>query len=135
MTFFNFTTDKIVRKLRWVTLLVMLLDAVITIIGQPASFWRDPGTTNEGAPIVTFFLARGILPYLVVGSLYVTGTLFIASITPKKIGLTILLFMILGHSFGFTTWLHYYFHYNGSIDLIRAGIAVLMMLAIYQEKD
>ena len=135
MTLFKFTTDKIIRRLRWVTLLVMLLDAVITVLGQPASFWHDPSTTTEGTPIVRFFLARGILPYVVMGSLYVAGALFIASITPKRIGLTILFFTILGHSFGFTTWLRYHFHCNVSIDLIRVGIAVLIMSAIYQEKE
>jgi hypothetical protein len=113
----------------------MLLDAVITVIGQPASFWHDPSTTTEGTPIVRFFLARGILPYLVVGSLYVAGTLFIASITPKRIGLTILFFTILGHSFGFTTWLRYHFHCSTLISLLRLGIAALIMLAVYQEKD
>jgi hypothetical protein len=135
MTLFKFTTDKIVRRLRWTTLLVMLLDAVITVIGQPASFWHDPSTTTEGNPIVRFFLARGIIPYVVVGSLYVAGTLVIASITPKRIGLTILFFTILGHSFGFTTWLRYHFHCSTSISLLRLGIAALIMLAVYQEKD
>jgi len=135
MTFFKFTTDKIVRRLRWTTLLVMLLDAVITVIGQPASFWHDPSTTTEANSIVRFFLARGIIPYLLVGSLYIAGTLFIASITPKRIGLTILFFTILGHSFGFTTWLRYHFHCSTSISLLRLGIAALIMLAVYQEKD
>ena len=134
MTLFKFTTDKIVRRLRWTTLLVMLLDAVITVIFQPASFWHDPSTTTEANSIVRFFLARGIIPYLLVGSLYIAGTLFIASITPKRIGLTILFFTILGHSYGFTTWLRY-FHCSNSISLLRLGIAVLIMLAVYQEKD
>ena len=135
MAFINFTADKAVRRLRWIALFVMLLDAACTLIGQPASFWRDPSTTNEGSPIVRFFLARGLLPFAVCGILYVVGVLIIASVTPRRIGLAVLFYLILGHFFGMSTWLRYYFHCNhGILDALQVAFAVLITLAVCQEK-
>ena len=136
MTLFKFTTDKVVRQLRWVALFVMLLDAACTLIGQPSSFWRDPSTTNEGSPIVRFFLSHGVMPFAVVGVLYIIGTLFIASVTPRRVGLTVLFYMILGHFVGMSSWIKYYFHGSHFIwECFEIGVAVLIMLAVCRQKD
>jgi predicted membrane channel-forming protein YqfA (hemolysin III family) len=136
MALFKFTTDKVIRQLRWVALLVMLLDAACTLIGQPSSFWHDPSTTNENAPIVRFFLSRGVIPFAVGGILYIVGVLFIASITPRRVGLAILFYLLLGHFFGMSSWILYYFRCSHSIwGVFQIGIAVLITLAICREKD
>lgn len=136
MTFFKFTTDKVVRQLRWIALFVMLLDATCTLIGQPSSFWRDPSTTNEGSPVVRFFLSRGLIPFAVVGALYIIGTLLIASVTPRKVGLAVLFYLILGHFVGMSSWIKYYFHSSHAIwECFEISVAVLIMLAVCRQKD
>ena len=136
MTFPKFTTDKIVRRLRWVTLMVMLADAVITLIGQPPTFWHDPKVANEGEPIVRFFLVRGFFTYAFVGSLYVIGSLVLASITPRNIGMTILFFLLLEHFWGVTSWLVYSMGANIRLqDAFELGIAALIALAVCQAPD
>ena len=136
MTLFKFTTDKVVRQLRWVALFVMLLDATCTLLGQPSTFWHDPSTTNEGSPIVRFFLSRGVMPFAVVGILYIIGTLFIASVTPRRFGLAVLFYLILGHFVGMSSWIKYYFRSGHMVwECFEIGVAVLIMFAVCREKD
>ena len=131
MRFFEFTNDKVICRLRWVTLAVMLTDAIVTLVGQPPNFWRDSKSVNEGEPIVRFFLSHGVIPYVVVGALYVAGVLFLASITPRRIGLTILFFFLLEHFWGATSWFMYHFGYNIRLqNIFELSIAVLIALAI-----
>ena len=136
MTIPQFTTDKVIRRLRWITLLVMLADAVITLLGQPSSFWHNPKVANEAEPIVRFFLVQGVFAYAFVGSLYVIGSLVLASITPRKIGMTILFFLLLEHFWGVTSWLVYRMHCNIRLqNAFELGIAVLIALAVCQPPD
>jgi hypothetical protein len=128
------TTDKLVCRLRWMVLVVMLMDAIITLIGQPPSFWKDPGTVNEHDPLVRFFLARGVLAYAIGGLLYICGSLYIASVVPRPFGLAILFYVLLGHFWGATSWMVYGFQFGYVlINLFQVSVAVLITLALGKE--
>lgn len=136
MTIPKFTTDKVIRQLRWVTLLVMLVDGVITLMGQPPNFWHNPKAADEMNPIVRFILVRGVFTYALVGSLYVIGSLILASVTPRKIGVTILFFLLLEHFWGVTSWLVYYMGCSLRLQAaFELGIAALIAFAVCQTPD
>ncbi|MGH7953008.1 MAG: hypothetical protein ACREFE_13985, partial [Limisphaerales bacterium] len=133
MTIPKFTTDIVIRRLRWVVLLVMLADGAITLVGQPPSFWHDSRNTNEIEPVVRFFLARGAIPYIVVGLIYGFGALFIASILPRRLGLTLLFFLLLEHFWGMTSWCIYYFGVSIRLhDAFELCIAALITFSIFK---
>ena len=135
MKFIRFSSDPLVRRLRWMVLIVMLMDATITIIGQPPDFWKDPAAVNEHDPIVRFFLRRGLLPYIAGGVLYIVGSLCLASITPRPVGLVILFYLLFGHFWGATSWMVYGFHYGYIlINVFQVSIAILVALALGKER-
>ena len=112
MTYFPYSAEDIVRRLRWVMLLVILIDTVCTISGQPPAYWHDPSKANEIEPVVRFLLVRGVLPFAVAALLYLCGAFYIVSVAPARIALTILLAFLLAHFWGATSWLLYHFHYG-----------------------
>ena len=136
MTFPKFTTDKVVCRLRWVVLLVMLADAAFTLMGQPPDFWHDSRVVNEVNPLVRFFLVRGIFIYALVGCLYAIGSLILASVIPRKIAVTFLFFLFLTHFWGITSWLVYSIGCSLPLeDAFELGIAALIALAVCQTPD
>jgi len=136
MTFPRFTTDKVVRRLRWVVLLVMLVDAAFTLIEQPPTFWHDSRVVDEINPLVRFFLVRGVFIYALVGSLYVIGSLILASVMPRKIGVAFLFFLLLEHFWGITSWIVYYLRCSLPLqNAFELGIAALIALAVCQTPD
>ena len=135
MTIPQLTRDPAVRRLRWVVLLVMLVDFALTLIGQPPGYWRDPSNVNEGAALVRFFLARGPMSYLVAGTLGIVGSLCLASILPRKISLPWLFYLLLNFGWGATTWMAFEFQYT--LQLVNAFViatAVLTAWALGKEK-
>jgi hypothetical protein len=135
MTIPQLTRDPAIRRLRWVVLLVMLADFALTLIGQPPSYWRDPGNANEGAALVRFFLARGPSSYLFAGTLGIVGCLCLASLLPCKLSLPWLFYLLLNFGWGVTTWMTYEFHYDlRVVDAYVMAIAVLTAWALGKEK-
>jgi hypothetical protein len=129
----KFTTDKVIRRLCWIVPFIMLVDAAFTLFGQPSSFWSDSSNTNEIDPVARFFLVRGVLPYIFWVVLRIVLVLFTASITPRKVGLTILFFFLLEHFWGITSWILYYYHWSDWLqNAFELTIAVLIALSISQ---
>jgi hypothetical protein len=68
MSSVRFTDDRIVKRLRWIMLGVMLFSVINTLIGQPKSFWYAPESAirgdglsihNSTNPTFEFFLGHG----------------------------------------------------------------------------
>ena len=51
------------NRLIWLLLAVIAFDFGITLLGQPASYWQDPQTANEGTPAFKWFMVHGIVCY------------------------------------------------------------------------
>jgi hypothetical protein len=130
---FKLTTDKIIRRLRWVLLLAILIDGACTLIGQPPDY---PRATEENEPIVGFFLERGYVVFAAAGLLYGVGIIFIISVVPRRIGLIILFTLLLAHFWGATSWLAWKFGYSIRADYIfDLCMAVLITMAIGKAKE
>ena len=133
MPFPRFTADTGVRRLRWVVILIILVDGAFTLFGQPSSFWHDSSTVSEIDPVARFFIVRGVAAYIFWVLLRVVLYFVIASIVPRKVGMAILFFGLLEHFWGITSWILYYFHLSTWWqNAFESVIAVLVAFSICQ---
>jgi hypothetical protein len=103
----RFTTDKSIRQLRWLMIVVMYFDLVNTIIGQPLAFWRDPREAEEDNHLFYLFLSRGLLIYFIAAFVYSFTAFCLVSIFPKRLALMVILSFIFGHYFGACSWIYF----------------------------
>ena len=101
----KFTTDKTVRRLRWVAVWTIFFDDFNTLLGQPASFWQHPESADEFNRLTHFFISHGWLAYCLEQLVYAAGTFLLASILPRRCALVMLFALILGHFDGASSWL------------------------------
>jgi hypothetical protein len=131
MPFFKFTNDKIVKRLRWVMVCVILFDNINTLLGQPSEYWQHPEIANEGNHLTHIFIARGYMSFCLYTLAYVAVAFLLASTLPRKSGLIVILGFIFGHYYGGSTWLAYRWHL-GTAGTVIYGIilaAILVLLA------
>ena len=123
-------TEEGIKRIRWVMVFTLLSDTAITLLGQPASYWRDPATVVEGNHLMRSVFSQGIIPTLFFLVLSLYGLSYLVSILPKKLALTIILFFTLSGYFGISSWLYTRFHMGSSGEIICAFvIAVILVLA------
>jgi hypothetical protein len=115
MTFFKFTTDKTVRRLRWVMVFTMLFDIFLTLLGQPSSYWLHPDTLSEGNSQTYYYLAKGISAYATYELILILVLFLLASTLPRKLALILILYKSFAHYFGACTWLDYHWHLGGNV--------------------
>src|SRR5450432_147022 len=105
---FKFRDDQIVKRLRWVMIAVMLFSVILTLGGQPESFWRHPETAirGDGLPIddatnrtFEFFLGSGWAPFLLASLVYMAAAFLLLSLLPRRAALIAIFAIILGHYF------------------------------------
>jgi len=136
MTLFKLTKDKVVLRLRWVMALVMFLDGVCTLIGQPPSYWHDFGRAQELDYFPRLFLVHGYMAFIIASLLYATGAILIVSFVPRKISLVILFTLLLGHFRGASAWMLYYLGFKlFQVNLVCLCLAILVVMAIGKAKD
>jgi hypothetical protein len=133
MTFPRFTADTGVRRLRWVVILIILVDGAFTLFGQTSSYWHDASTVSEIDPVARFFLVRGVAAYISWVLLRAVLYFVIASIVPRKVGMAILFFGLLEHFWGITSWILYHFHWSTWWqNAFESVIAVVVTFSICQ---
>ena len=109
MQYFKFTSNEAVQRLRWLMLCVIIFDIVLTLAGQPSSFWHHPETVIEGNDVVRYFFSRGlsgVIPFILV---YCIGAFLAASILPRRLALSVIMFFLFVHYDGACTWLVHHF--------------------------
>jgi hypothetical protein len=121
MPFIKFTDDRIIKRLRWVMIAVMLFSLFNTLSGQPQSFWHHPETAirgdglsihNETNHTLEFFLGYGWQAYLPACAVYFAAAFLIVSILPRTAALITIFSFIFGHYFGASNWLAVRWHYG-----------------------
>ena len=112
MAFFKFTTDKTVKRLRWVMVCTNLFDQINTLLGQPNTYWQHPETANEANHIVHYFISRGWSVYVLYSLVYIAATFLLVSIIPRRLALMGILSLILVHYYGASTWLFHRWHFG-----------------------
>lgn len=83
-----------------------IFDIAITIVHQPAEYWSGELTqANEGNPIGSFFMSNHISGIFIISIVWIGIVIALGCFLPRKIGRIFLLFVVIAHSFGASTWL------------------------------
>lgn len=83
-----------------------LFDITLTIIHQPVEYWEGNLTkSNEGNPIGAFFMSQHITGLFVISGLWLVAISFLGYYLPLRIRKIFLLFCVIAHSYGASTWL------------------------------
>ena len=85
-------------------LLPLVIDHIVTLIGQPAGYWRDFSLANEASPWKLLLINH---PGLFLGWLfiYVIIVWFLASKLPGKLVLPLGLLAYTGYAWGSSSWI------------------------------
>ena len=95
----------VARRLRWVMVATIVIDLLLTLHGQPGSYWQNPATALEPNPPVRHLMMMGIGPFLVVVTVYCAIAVLLVSVLPGWIGLVTALVFSRGHFYAGSTWL------------------------------
>lgn len=124
----------LVKRWRWVMVGVIFFDMAITHIGQPSTYWTDPSTVREGNQWFRAVMAQGAWVSLLVDFLYLSGSFWLVSKLPWRLGLALLLGLALGHFFGGSTWICYRYGF-GVQGVVIYAILVSGVLAFLAPKE
>ena len=112
----------LIRRLRWVMMGVILFDIVITLLGQPASYWTDPSMVREENQWFHFIMSQGHWVSILTDVLYLTGSFLLVTYLPWRIALTLLFALMLGHFMGGASWLCFYHRLGVQALVIYAAV-------------
>ena len=83
-----------------------IFDISITIIHQSKEYWSgDLTKANEGNPIGAFFMRNHVSGLFVISTLWIIVIVLLGYHLPKHIKKVFLLFCVIAHSYGASTWL------------------------------
>jgi len=123
----------LVARLRWVMMAAIVCSLLLTLCGQPASFWHDPTTAmrGDGQSIYAatnhafdFFLGHGAVPFIATNLVYMMMAFCVVSRLPRTAALIAIFSMIFAHGYSATNWLVVRFHFG--IGASPASYATLM---------
>jgi uncharacterized sodium:solute symporter family permease YidK len=100
-----------------------LFDITITITHQTNEYWKgDLSKANEGNPIGAFFMAKHISGIFIISIIWLILIAILGYYLPRKISRVFLLFTLIAHSYGASTWLsnNYGFWYALSLILFNS---------------
>jgi hypothetical protein len=98
-----------------------LFDVVLTIVHQSKAYWSGDLTAGEeGNPIGAFFMRSHVSGLFVISIAWLMIVAALGYFLPRKISSVFLLFVVMVHSYGASTWL-----------LNRYGFWYVMVLALF----
>jgi hypothetical protein len=99
--------DAMIKRLRWVMIGVMLIDPLVTLIGEPGSYWLHPETVHEGNAFWRAIMMRGWENYVLMDLLYCLGAFWLASNLPRFFAVMSIFAFTFGHFIGASNWFFY----------------------------
>jgi len=119
---------EVLRWLCWLLALTTTVDGTFTLIGQPASYWRNPLMVHEANPLAKFFLETGWWAY----AAYIAALIAIPSLLSMRVsrstGWMIVLGATLGGLFGGSNWLFYEWRLGLQSPLLYGTILSFMIV-------
>jgi|TARA_B110000240_G_scaffold163515_1_gene183498 hypothetical protein len=96
-----------------------LFDTVITITHQPKEYWNgNLNLANEANDIGNFMMKQHVSGIFIVCGVWLILIGILGYYIPKKYSRIFLLFVLIAHSFGASTWLSYNYGFWTSIVFI-----------------
>jgi len=145
MQFLKFTNDYAVRRLSLVLVAIILFTIMLTLEGQPDSFWQNPETAirDDGLSIYNltnhsfaFYLGKGWLIYLFVYLIYFSAVFLLISFLPKTVSLIIIFTFLFGYYFAGCNWLAVRWHMGVKAPMIYGiSLAIAITIAAYNKRS
>jgi hypothetical protein len=85
-------------------ILVMIIDFVFTVVGQPETYWQNHNYFNEGSPLGQILMLNPA-HFIIFFVFYILFVIVLAGILPRPVNITVALGFYLGHIWGSSTWL------------------------------
>ena len=85
-------------------ILPLILDHIVTLVGQPEAYWKNFSYANEGSPAYVL-LAYHPVAFLLWGILYGAVISVLLIRLPKKFTLALGILVYTGHSWGSASWI------------------------------
>ena len=87
-----------------------LFDVVITITHQPADYWNgNLSRANEGNPIGAYMMGNHVSGIFVISFVWLVIIGVLGYFLPRKFANVFLLFVLMVHSWGASTWLSQFY--------------------------
>ena len=82
---------------------VMLLDGIFTLMGQPEAYWQDYTLFNEGSPLGQILMLNPLY-FISFFIIYVILATILATNLKRPFNIIVWLGFFLGHAWGASTW-------------------------------
>ncbi len=114
---------KATQPSRWINLAPALIAAIIdisvTIIHQPKEYWDgNLDKANEGNPIGATLMANHVSGLFLISGIWVILIIILGYYLPNKLSKYFLLFTLIAHSYGASTWISPRYGYWSAMVLI-----------------
>ena len=115
-------------RLCWLMTLTTTVDGAFTLIGQPASYWRETLTVHEANPLAKFFLEIGWWAY----AAYIVALIAIPWLVSMRVsrgtGWVIVLGVTLGGLIGGSNWMFYEWRLGLQALILYSMVLSLMIV-------
>ena len=111
------------RLNRWINLapalIASLIDITVTIVHQPMEYWEgNLNKANEGNPIGATLMVNHVSGIFLISGILVVLIIVLGYYLPNKISKYFLLFTLIAHSYGASTWISPRYGFWSSMALI-----------------
>jgi hypothetical protein len=86
-------------------LLVMILDLIFTMTGQPDYYWQNHAFTNEGSPLGQIIMSANPVYFILFFVFYLVFVIVLVGLLPRPLNIMTGLGFLFGHIWGSSTWL------------------------------
>jgi hypothetical protein len=145
MPVFEFTCDKIVKRLRWFMIGAMIFSMLNTLFGQPKSFWHNADTAIRGDGLsihdrtnhaFEFFLGHGWLPYVAASLVYLAAVFILVSTLPRLAALVVTFSLLFSNYFSASIWMAVRWRLGGGGSVVYGILlAVFLVPAMFPDAD
>ena len=99
----NFLSKKNLRVL-WPLILVMLLDLIFTLFGQPEIYWRNHKLYSESNPLAASLLGKNPVLFILAYIFYLLFILFLSANLKRPFNFILIISVFLIHAWATTSW-------------------------------
>lgn len=127
--------EELFKRLRWIMIGAIVIDAFNTLWGQPGSYWSDPSTAAEHNTFVRYFARLGSVPFICYWVVYAAVAWGIVSLEPRRFALVALFTFILPHYFGAASWWVYAWDYGSNAATAYGFVLAVALGWAFGTKD
>jgi hypothetical protein len=123
-----------VNAWRWVMVGVLFVDCANTLIGQPASYWRDPATMHEANALSRAFLGLGWIYFVCLDVVLAAGQFALITLLPLPVAFVTGFTFIFASFIGASNWFFYEWRW-GWVAPVGYGILLSVALVLLAFRD